>query len=429
MKILPFRGLRYNPKNISSIGNVIAPPYDVIKDDQRVVLESQHAKNVVRLILSQPCNTDTDSDNQYTRSAATLKNWISEGVLIRDPAPNYYVYDQSFMTPDGQVYTRRALIGIGQLEPFTAGKIFPHEKTLAAPKADRLNLMRACHANLSPVFLLYSDSEGEIENAMLRFTSKNPPLIDVPEFFGSTHRLWRLDDAEVAHEIQMGFEDKSLVIADGHHRYETALAFRDEIRPQTTKWSGEEGYNYMMMNLVRMESPGLVVLAIHRLLNGLSTERISRAVNQLPTSFNVTKYKNQDELLENLHALAGRCPAFGMYTSDRYYRLLVPRINEKTEKTLSERLDVALLHERLIKKGFGIDTTIPTHQKQVGYTVNTDEAIRFVRDGGGRVALLMNPTPASQVNEVATNNETMPQKSTYFYPKMATGFVFNLLNT
>ena len=257
MKILPFRGLRYNPKNISSIGHVIAPPYDVIKDDQRVVLKSQHAKNVVRLILSQPCNTDTDSDNQYTRSAATLKNWISERVLIRDPAPNYYVYDQSFMTPDGQVYTRRALIGIGQLEPFTAGKIFPHEKTLAAPKADRLNLMRACHANLSPVFLLYSDSEGKIENAMLRFTSKNPPLIDVPEFFGSTHRLWRLDDAEVAHEIQMGFEDKSLVIADGHHRYETALAFRDEIRPQTTKWSGDEGYNYMMMNLVSNGVPGL----------------------------------------------------------------------------------------------------------------------------------------------------------------------------
>ena len=429
MKILPFRGLRYNPQKISRIGQVIAPPYDVIKDEQRVALERQHANNVVRLILSQPYKTDTETDNQYTRSAATLENWISERVLIRDASPNYYVYDQSFMTPDGHAHTRRALIGVGKLEPFTAGKVFPHEKTLAAPKADRLNLMRACHANLSPVFLLYPDSEGEIENLMLRFTSTNQSLIEVPEVFGSTHRLWRLDDASVIRAIQVGFEDKSLVIADGHHRYETALAFRDEIRAQAAEWSGEEGYNYMMMNLVRMESPGLVVLAIHRLLNGLSADRIARVVNQLPESFNVTKYKNQGELLENLHALAGKCSAFGMYTCDKYYRLLVPRINEKTDQSISERLDVTLLHDRLIKKSFGIDTTIPNHQKQVGYTVNTDEAIRFVKDGNGRVALLMNPTPASQVNEVATNNETMPQKSTYFYPKMATGFVFNLLNT
>ena len=428
MEILPFRGLRYNPKKIGGIGQVIAPPYDVIKDEQRISLEHQHANNVVRLILSQPCERDTETDNQYTRSVATLRNWISEGVLIQDASPSYYVYDQSFTTLDGQAYTRRALISVGKLEPFGTGMVFPHEKTLAAPKADRLNLMRACHANLSPIFLLYPDPDGEIENSMVRFTSSNPPLIDVPEVFGSTHRLWRLDDVAVTREIQSGFEDKSLVIADGHYRYETAVAFRDELRAQATEWTGEEGYNYMMMNLVRMESPGLVVLAIHRLLNGLSADRITQAVNQLPESFNVTMHKNQGDLLENLHALAGRCSAFGMYTGDGYFRLLMPRIDEKTKPPASESLDVTLLHDCLIKRNFGIDTTIPTHQKQVSYTVNTDEAIHYVKGGEGRVALLMNPTLVSQVNEVATGNETMPQKSTYFYPKMATGFVFNLLN-
>lgn len=185
----------------------------------------------------------------------------------------------------------------------------------------------------------------------------------------------------------------------------------------------------MMMNLVRMESPGLVVLAIHRLLNGLSADRIAQAINQLPKFFDVTIHTNQGALLENLSALAGTCSAFGMYTGDGYYRLLVPRINEETNPPVSKCLDVTLLHERLIKQGFGIDTTIPTHQKQVSFTVNTNEAIRYVKGGEGRVALLMNPTRVSQVNEVATDNETMPQKSTYFFPKMATGFVFNLLNS
>ena len=429
MEILPFRGLRYNPQKISCIGQVVAPPYDVIKDKQRVTLENQHANNVVRLILSQPNEKDTDADNQYTRTAATLRNWVSERVLIQDASPNYYVYDQSFTTPDGHGFTRRALVGVGKLQPFGAGAVFPHEKTLAAPKADRLNLMRACHANLSPIFLLYSDPAGEIENSIVRFTSSIRPLIDVQEVFGSTHRLWRLDDAALTREIQSAFEDKLLVIADGHHRYETALAFRDELRAQASEWTGEEGYNYMMMNLVRMESPGLVVLAIHRLLHGLSADRITQAIKQLPESFDVTMHTNQSALLENLYAVAGTCAAFGMYTSDGNYRLLVPRVNEEKIPPVSKLLDVTLLHDRLINGGFGIDTTIPSHQKQVSYTVNTHEAIRYVKDGEGRVALLMNPTLVSQVNEAATANKTMPQKSTYFYPKMATGLVFNLLNS
>ncbi len=429
MEILPFRGLRYNPQKINCIGQVVAPPYDVIKEKQRVTLENQHANNVVRLILSQPYEKDTDADNQYTRAAATLRNWVSERVLIQDASPNYYVYDQSFTTPDGHGFTRRALVGVGKLQPFGAGMVFPHEKTLAAPKADRLNLMRACHANLSPIFLLYSDPAGEIEHSIVRFTSSIRPLIDVQEVFGSTHRLWRLDDAVVTREIQTAFEDKLLVIADGHHRYETALAFRDELRAHASEWTGEEGYNYMMMNLVRMESPGLVVLAIHRLLHGLSADRITQAIKQLPESFDVTMHTNQSALLENLYALAGTCAAFGMYTSDGYYRLLVPRVNEEKKPPASKLLDVTLLHDRLINKGFGIDTTIPSHQKQVSYTVDTHEVIRYVKDGEGRVALLMNPTLVSQVNQVATANKTMPQKSTYFYPKMATGLVFNLLNS
>jgi uncharacterized protein (DUF1015 family) len=428
-KVVPFHGLRYSPSRIGDIGQVVAPPYDVIAADQQIELERSHPHNIVHLTLSQPSDKDTEKDNQYTRSAASLRSWISEGVLIQDTSPCYYLYDQTFTTPDGVEHTRRALIGVGKLEPFGRGMVFPHEKTLAAPKADRLNLIRACHTNLSPIFLLYSDPASGIEKAMAGFTSANAPLVDVPEIFGSTHRLWRIDDATVSRKIQSQFEDKSLVIADGHHRYETALAFRDEIRAQSSEWTGEERYNYVMMNLVCMESPGLVVRAIHRLLSGLAKEVISQAVDGLHENFSLTTYKSLSDFLENLQASPGKRMAFGMYTGDEYYRLLVSRIDEKAESSIYNNLDVTLLHACVIKGLFGIDTTIPAHQKQISYTVHTDEATQYVKAEAGRVALFMNPTPVSEVSAVATGGDTMPQKSTYFYPKMATGLVLNLLKS
>lgn len=426
-KIVPFCGFRYNVQEVGDLGAVIAPPYDVIKTEEQISLENSHPNNIVRLILNRPNEADTETDNPYGRSAALLRDWCAERVLIRDASPCYYVYAQTFMTPDATTYTRRALIALGGLEAFGTGVVFPHEKTLAAPKADRLNLMRACHANLSPIFVLYSDSEGGIQEVVSRFMSANSPVVDTTERFESTHQLWRIDLPEINREIQSLFSKKSLVIADGHHRYETALAFRDEIRAKSAQWTGAEGYNYVMMNLVRMESPGLAVLAIHRQLTGLRPNKISDAMRQLPKSFDVTTYKNINELLANLQGHAGKHPAFGMYSGGKYYHLLVPRIDENAERSVYDHLDVTLLHTRVIQRLFGIDTTIPEHQKQVSYTVHTDEAVAYVNAGEGRVALLMNPTPVSDVREVAMGGETMPQKSTYFYPKMATGLVLNLL--
>lgn len=426
-KIVPFCGVRYNAQKVGDIGAVIAPPYDVIKTEEQIALENSHPNNIVRLILNRPNENDTETDNPYARSAALLSNWRAEGVFIRDASPCYYLYAQTFTTPDGTRYTRRALIALGQLEAFGTGVVFPHEKTLAAPKVDRLNLMRACHANLSPIFVLYPDAEGDIQEAVSRFTSANAPIVDAAERFGSTHQLWRIDIPEINREIQTLFLTKSLVIADGHHRYETALAFRDEIRAQSAQWTDEESYNYVMMNLVQMESPGLAVLAIHRQLSGLRPDKLSDAMRQLPKSFDVTTYKNVNDLLINLQGYAGKRPAFGLYSGGEEYHLLVPRIDENTVHAVYECLDVTLLHTRVIQPLFGIDTTIPEHQKQVSYTVHTDEAVAYVNAGAGRVALLMNPTPVSDVREVAMGGETMPQKSTYFYPKMATGLVLNLL--
>lgn len=411
--VIPFRGLRYNTSKVEGLANVIAPPYDVIKPEERVALEARHPANIIRLILSQPHNDDTDGANQYTRAAARMNEWISDGTLARDATPRYYIYDQSFHAPDGKDYTRRALIGLVKLEPFENRVVLPHEKTHAGPKIDRLNLMRECHANLSPIFLLYADPIGDIEQIMESFTDEHPPEIDCSETFGSTHQLWCLDDAERNRKIQRLFSSKPLLIADGHHRYETALAFQDEMAH--TQLSG---YGYMMVNLVRMESPGLAVLAIHRLLDNLTPDRIAHAITKLPEVFEVYEIDTQADLMAKLDALKGKSAAVGMYTADGTYRLLIPHT------TPPSQLDVMLVQDTLIKEIFQIETL----SEHISYTAYADDAVAHIQGEPNRVALLMNPTPVEKVLDVAMAGSIMPQKSTYFYPKMATGFVLNQLN-
>lgn len=419
--VIPFQGLRYNATKVERIENVIAPPYDVIKPEEQVVLEARHPSNIIRLILSQPYDNDTDAENRYTRAAAHMNQWISDGTLVRDATPLYYIYDQSFNAPDGRNYTRRALIALVKLEPFENRVILPHEKTHAGPKADRLNLMRECHANLSPIFLLYADPVGDIEQILESFTDKNSPQIDCPEIFGSTHQLWCLDDTERNREIQTHFSTKPLLIADGHHRYETALAFRDEMAEKSSN-GASSGYDYMMVNLVRMESPGLAVLAIHRLLSNLNADQIARAIAKLPETFEVHEIDTQANLMAQLDTVRGKSSAVGIYTADDTYRLLIP--HSTTPKQLPKQLDVTLVQETLIKNLFQIESLA----EHISYTAYADDAVAHVKEGSDSVALLMNPTPVEQVLDVAMAGSTMPQKSTYFYPKMATGFVLNLLN-
>lgn len=415
--VLPFQGLRYNVEKVGNIADVIAPPYDVIKSEERIALEARHPENIIRLILSQPQDNDTDKNNQYTRAAELMHQWMSNKTLVQDASPRYYIYDQSFNAPDGKHYTRRALIALIKLEPFENKVILPHEKTHAGPKIDRLNLMRTCHANLSPIFLLYQDANGDIEQIMQDYTDDNPPEIDCPETFGSTHQLWYMENPDSNHKIQNLFSSKPLLIADGHHRYETALAFKEQMSRQRSI-NISLGYDYMMVNLVRMESPGLAVLAIHRLLSDLTAVQINQAIAGIPEVFEGHEIDSQSNLMAKLETFRGKSPAVGMSTPDNKYRLLIPR-------SVSEgQLDVTLVQETIIQKLFKIET-LADH---ISYTAYTDDAIAHVKEGSDRVALLMNPTPVEQVLEVAKAGSVMPQKSTYFYPKMATGFVLNLLN-
>ncbi|RKU31380.1 hypothetical protein C6497_02480 [Candidatus Poribacteria bacterium] len=414
--VIPFRGLRYNPKKVGNIVDVIAPPYDVIKPDEQRELEQRHPANIIRLILSQPNKNDNDKDNQYTRAAQLLNQWIDDSILVRDSEPTYYIYDQSFHAPDGRDYSRRALIANVKLEPFENRVIFPHEKTHAGPKIDRLNLMRTCHANLSPIFLLYQDSDGEIEEIMHLFTQENMPDVDCPEVFGSTHRIWTLKHLQSNEKIKSLFKTKPLLIADGHHRYETALTFRQEME-QKGLGTDFNGYDYMMMNLVRMESSGLAVLAIHRLLSNLSAVQIENAMKYIYEDFDVHQMDNLSSLMVKLEELKGKSSVFGLYTSDKKYKLLIPTDN-------TERLDVSIVQDTIINGLFKIENLA----EHISYTAYTEDAINHVNESSGRVAILMNPTPVEQVLDVAMAGSIMPQKSTYFYPKMATGLILNLLN-
>ena len=414
--VIPFQGLRYNPKKVGNIVDVIAPPYDVIKPDEQIELEQRHPANIIRLILSQPKKNDNDKDNQYTRAAQLMNQWIDDSILVRDRKPSYYIYDQSFHAPDGRDYTRRALIANVKLEPFENKVILPHEKTHAGPKIDRLNLMRTCHANLSPIFLLYQDSKGEIEEIMDMYTQENIPDVDCPEVFGSTHRIWSLNHLKKNERIQSLFKEKPLLIADGHHRYETALSFQEEM-VQNELGKDNNGYGYMMMNLVRMESDGLAVLAIHRLLSNLSSIQIENAIKSIPEKFKVHHIDNLSILMQKLEELKGKSSAFGLYTSDKTYRLLIPT-------DTSGKLDVSIVQDIIINDLFKINN-LADH---ISYTAYAEDAIKHVNENSDRVAILMNPTPVEQVLEIAMAGLTMPQKSTYFYPKMATGLVLNLLN-
>jgi len=425
-EVLPFPGVRFNPDRIDDLVDVITPPYDVIYAPDRAELEKQHPNNIVRLILSQPTDQDTKQNNQYTRSANLLHQWINDGVLVQDDQPSYYIYNQRFILPEGGVCTRRALVAIGRLEKFTDRIVLPHEKTLAAPKADRLNLMRQTHAHLSPIFLLYSDKEGLVEREMLDFTDAHDPVVDLSSRFGATHQVWQMVDPEINDRIRQAFSNKTLLIADGHHRYETSIAFRDEIRGQAENWCGDEPYNYVMMNLVRMESNGLAVLPINRLLNNLDLDLLTHATAKLSAAFEVNPFENLDSLKMAQSKLAGVKPAFGYYTNGDQFQLIVGQPPNETDSSLG-RLDIKILHNQIIKGIFGVDTTNVAGQQKVSYKVDAQQAIDSVKSGEFQVAILPNPTKVEQVYDVALEGDTMPQKSTFFYPKLATGLTIHLM--
>lgn len=418
--VIPYRALRYTEK-AGDLKALACPPYDIISEEQRKAYLSTNPHNIIRLELPR------DGENPYTVAGETLKNWLKEGILAEDEAPAFYVYDITF-TDAGEQKHIAGLVGRVQLREFSDGVVLPHEETLSKAKADRLQLMQATGCNFSDIYSLYRAEEPDSPiHDVMRLVGEDAPVSEFTDDEGLTHRLWAVTDPGKTAAITKAFEDKKLYIADGHHRYETALNYR--------RWLQEQGEtcpdaDYCMMMLVEMSHPGLVVYPTHRMLRDLSDFSAENLLCACADYFTVEKMpiKKLDEGLNR--AYAAHQKAFG-FVSESVTALLtlkdVAVMNELLPdlSPVSRQLDVTVLHTLILERLLKIDKENMAKQINLSYTRDADEAIEAVKTGVANACFLLNPTRVSEIGEVAAAGEKMPQKSTYFYPKLITGLTMN----
>ena len=383
--------------------------------------------NLVRIILGKSGETDNDAFNVYTRAAEYLHDWRSAGILKQDPEPSLYLYSQTFTVPGTRdVAERRGLIALGRIHDYSDAVVFRHEQTLAKPRADRLNLLRATKAHFGQIFMLYSDPQAEIEKLLAR-KSDDEPDISVLDEYEVLHRVWRISDPALIAAIQQRMRDKRLLIADGHHRYETSAAYRNERRAQASSSHPNAPYEFVMMTLIPMQSKGLVILPTHRIVHGLPTFDREHMLEAATRYFDIdridlrTESRSATTLLEE----AGENgTAFVAVTRQGPYLLRAKkRAIQESLGTISDRqreLDVIQLHKILLERILGISEEAIRNQDHVKYERDAFEAISWVRQGAN-VAFLMNPARIEQVSEIAFAGEVLPQKSTDFYPKLLSG--------
>jgi len=423
----PFAGLRYNAEKVD-VSSTIAPPYDVIKGNMRDDLVARSQYNVVEVEL--PAG---DDDSKYAAAKQFLHEWETAGVLVRDDA-SFYAYEQEFTVPGTSVKKkRRGVLGALCLEEFGKG-VQPHEHTLSGPKEDRLKLLRATHTNTSPIFGLFADNDGWV-GSLLDVACGGKPVCEAVDNEGVVHRLWILDDDESVNAVVAALEDEPVLIADGHHRYETALNYRNERQAEMgAAWTGAELENYVLMMCVSTQDTGLIVLPTHRLVKGASPDEIRRLDKALSLYFAIEPVDaDAAGLMQRVNEVSTGT-RLGMHVGGQSYLLTLHPDGPHAAAMGTDRsaaynaLDVSILHTIILDQEFGIDAAALAAGNRVSYTIDAAEAIRKVDAGEYDVAFLLRPTPVEQVQEVAAAGDKMPQKSTYFYPKLATGLVLRPLD-
>ena len=423
--IFPFRALRYDASRVS-VGDVVTQPYDKISASMQDRYYKASPHNLVRIILGKAEAGDDGERNVYRRAANSLRNWQSEGVLVQDAEPSIYLYMQTFRVPGDASRThheRRGFIAAGQLEAYEQKVVFRHEQTLSKPKADRLNLLRATNAHFGQIFMLYSDPAGEVDSIL---ATSRPPHVEVTDEYAVTHRLWRVSDPATIARVRAAMADKKLIIADGHHRYETALNYRNEMRQRYGDAPGAP-YERVMMTFVNMDSPGLVVLPTHRVVFGLAGFDATAMLGKLEKYFDVEKLEHPERLESALAKLceAGRSrTALLAVTANANYLLRARHEQESeflTQQSAQQRaLDVVQLHKLVLEDALDMSEEDIRDQKYLKYQREAQEAVEEVRNGAN-VAFLMNPVRISQVRDIAFSGEVLPQKSTDFFPKLLSG--------
>lgn len=421
--IKPFRGMRYDTSKAGDISTLCCPPYDIISDSQRLGYIDKNKFNVIRLELPK------DGENPYETASDILNLWKSQGVLINEDKPAIYIYEEEF-TANSERKSIKGIIARVKLEEFSKGIILPHEFTLSKAKEDRLNLMKATNCNFSQIYALYME-EKHLTLKTIDDCSQSSPELEFTDSDGVTHRLWIVTDEEIIGKLADDFRYRRLYIADGHHRYETALNYRNYCRENGISKEGDP-QDYQMIYLVDMEHPGLVVFPTHRLVRDLPDFDKDKVLKACEKYFEITAFDSSENMESELAMQydEGR-KAFGFYCGNGEWYLLVLRdINVMSEFlpnlcTASQRLDVSVLHTLVLENIFGIDRENMANQVNLTYTKYFDEAVSAVDSGDFQCSFVLNPTRVSEIRDVAAAGEKMPQKSTYFYPKMITGMVMN----
>ena len=428
-EIKPFRGVRYNPDKVGGdISDALSPPYDIIDDEYQKKLYASSDYNFVRIDY----NTAADRPAESVR---TLGEWLESGVLVRDFKPSLYIMEETYHPPGGgKPLTRRGFFSALKLSDFGEGVVLPHERTLSGPKEERYALMKATKAHLSPVFLLFNDNEGKALEAMKTAAAKEP--VSVAGFADVKIKLWREDNPEIIKAIQSVLDGKSLLVADGHHRYDTACRYKRE-NP-----ADFEAINYGMIYSCPFQDPGLEIFPTHRAVHSVSAEKLAAFEPVVAENFEVSEisdytgsHEDKVEALRKAMAPAGERPAVCMITPEGKAKLFVAKQSAmKTSKDLPGEkelrgLDVTALHELILNKGLGIDKEALAKKTNLDYIKADVKTIKEIEAGDKyQLAFFMRPTKLEQVIEVCEAKGIMPQKSTYFYPKLPTGLLFNLID-
>lgn len=429
-RIVPFKGLRYNADIIPDLAEVVTPPYDIIDEAAQTEYYAKHPANIIRLELGLTFPNDSADNNRYTRAAQYLTKWMEDGTLKSENRPAFYFYQQEFKV-NGVRTIRNGFVAGVKVEPYEKGNILPHEETLSKPKADRLQLMHATRCNFSSIFALYADEEKQIDELLLREAQKRHPDIEIVDETEEIHRVWVIDDSAIVDKIIAIMAEKTLYIADGHHRYETALEYAREMAE-----SGINDFDYIMTTLVNLYDEGLVVLPTHRVVGHLDHFDFPRFIEKLSSLFSIDQYSGKDDPASIISELAERGQdnhVFAMYNGENYY-LLTLKDEEGAANLLPEQnsaawkdLDVAILDNLILDQLLGIGEAERRNQENLAYSRDEEWVKDKIDVGQYQLGFFINPTRVKEIVDVAEARDKMPQKSTYFYPKLITGLIINNL--
>ena len=416
-EIIPFKGILYNPEKVDA-SETMAPPYDIVTHDLKEELYRKSPHNVIRIDFGKDKDGDNDKENRYTRASKCLTEWQEEGILTQDPAPFFYCYEMSYEV-DGERLKTTGFLGAVKIEELGKGSIHPHEMTYSKPKSDRLNILRICNANTSPIWSLYSSKE-KTASSILEDIVKEKPFIEADIGDGIAHRLWKITDSSLIDKIREEMSDKDVFIADGHHRYETALAFQQEMKEKGLHKTGEEPFNYVLMFLSNMEDEGLSLLPTHRIVE-IDSDIHPKDI--LGEHFEVEKISSEGSSGEEVrremfNMMQAKRHSLGMYltNADTYYVLSFKgSIEDMDLPDCLKKLDVTVLHQFIFAKLLNI-----AHYE---YEMAPDIAVERANKGSFEAVFFLNNTEIKDVKDVALAGHRMPPKSTYFYPKLLTGMV------